>query len=114
MHDDNNAISDSDFDSIISGLAASATWRRQLARKWPGDPRNARAAVALDKLAQSDSCEVSAETWAAIEPHFGNFMAVDVLSEACRECGFKARYTNIDHFLIVVGDKIAARRGGVQ
>jgi len=106
-----NEISDSDFDSIISGLAATATWRRGMALKWPGDPRNGRAAGALDKLAQSDSREVSPATWAAIEPHLGNLMAVDVLSEACRECGFKTRYKNIEQFLTVVGDKIAARRG---
>jgi hypothetical protein len=106
-------IGDSDFDSIISGLAACATWRRQQAKKWPGDPRNGRAAEALDELAQSTTDQVSAATWAAVEPYLGKLMAVDVLSEACRECGFKARYKNIEAFLMVVGDKIAARRGGV-
>src|SRR5688572_19688759 len=102
----NTTISDSDFDSIISGLAAAATWRRQTALKWPGDTRNGRAATALDKLAQSTSEEVSAATWAAVEPYLGNLMAVDVLSEACRECGFKGHYKNIDHYLKVVGEKI--------
>lgn len=111
MHD---SISDSDFDSIISGLAATAAWRRSIAQKWPGDPRNGRAAIALDTLSQADAREVLPATWAKIEPHLGKAMAVDVLSEACRECGFKANYKNIDQFLAVVGDKITARRGGVN
>jgi hypothetical protein len=110
MHTD---ISDSDFDSIMSGIAATARWRRRLAHRWPGDPRNGRAAAALDKLAQSDSSEISAATWAAVEPHLGKAMAVDVLSEACRECGFQTAYENIGEFLSVVADKITTRRGGV-
>jgi hypothetical protein len=109
MHD---SISDHDFDSIIDSLTRSATWRRQMAQKWRGDPRNARAAIALDKLSQSDSREVTAATWAAVEPHLGKQMTDDVLSEAGREVGFARRCTTIEGFLSLVADKIAARLGG--
>jgi hypothetical protein len=108
----NDTISDDSFDVIADSLTRSATWRRAMALKWPGDPRNGRAAVALDKLSQADSREVSAATWAKIAPHLSLQSTGDILSEAGREAGFKHRFKNVEAFLVVVADKIAARIGG--
>lgn len=96
------------FDSITHRLGQTAAWRRNLARKFPDDPRNNRAAARLDTLSQADGGDIEPDTWAALEPHFETQRLHDAVSEVGREVGFRCRPAGLGHFLSLV----ATRLGG--
>jgi hypothetical protein len=102
------------FDTITTRLAQTAQWRRGLASKYPGDPRNQRAAARLDELSQADGREIDAKTWARLEPFFDSPALPDIINEAGREIGFKNRARNLDHVLSIIAEKAIAQTGGVQ
>ena len=53
------------IDTLIFGLNRTAHWRKKMAAKYPSDPRNARAADFLTKLA-TDACELTDEAWSQL------------------------------------------------
>jgi hypothetical protein len=103
-------MNDDAFESITHRLGQTAAWRRNLARKFPDDPRNGRAAARLDSLSQSNGSDIQADTWAALEPYFETQKLHDAVSEAGRDVGFRSRPAGLDHFLSTV----AVRLGGVN
>jgi hypothetical protein len=56
------------IDSLCGNFTRSAIWRRGLQAKY-NDPRNARAAETLDKLA-GEANDLSDEAWQQLKPYF--------------------------------------------
>jgi hypothetical protein len=77
-------------ESIAQYVERTAVWRRSLAVKFPGDPRNARAAETLEKIA-IDAAELTDEQWSLLRPNFGGWASEtwrDALGLAARQVGF--------------------------
>lgn len=71
-------------------LRRTASWRRSIAAKYPGDPRNLRAAEALDDLATA-IMDLSDAEWFQLEAHYSwasERWAVAV-NDASRLVGFR-------------------------
>jgi hypothetical protein len=99
---------DLSLETIQYKLASTAGWRRGLAEKYADDQRNKRAAETLCRLAQADGREVSPETWAALEPHLDSTALREGISEPARDVEFWRRPANIDDFLKIIIEKVAA------
>src|SRR6202035_5990096 len=54
------------IDSLIFGLNRTAQWHQKMAAKYPSDPRNARAAECLSRLA-TDASKLSDQDWLQLQ-----------------------------------------------
>lgn len=87
-------------DSLIFGLNRTAQWRKKKAVQFPPDPRNARAADCLLKLA-TDASELSDGAWSQLQPHCGwaNERWREAISQAARQVGFAHKIKDLSSFV---------------
>ena len=113
------------YDLLRHPIADSVPWRRRIALKFPGDPRNALAAEMLARLAQTQEDEIDAELWAKVSPYLGTEPAREVTSITVRSVGFSIRPRTMNEFLEALlynfeqaqpkdGAKLAAVQGGAR
>ncbi|WP_441230055.1 hypothetical protein AB7828_10060 [Tardiphaga sp. 215_C5_N2_1] len=82
--------------SLSAHLRRTASWRRSIAAKYPGDPRNVRAAEALDGLATA-VMDLSDAEWCRLKEHYSwasEKWAVAV-NDASRLVGFQPNTTTV-------------------
>jgi hypothetical protein len=96
------------LESIRRKLTSNASWRRGVAASYPDDGRNVRAAETLGRLAKADSREIRAETWAAISKHLDTRTLREAISKAAADVAFRRHPANLDDFLQIVIEKLAA------
>jgi hypothetical protein len=77
-------------DALTFGLNRTAQWREKMAVRYPSDPRNARAAECLLKLA-SEANELSDADWSRLAPHasWANEHWREAISQTARAVGFQ-------------------------
>ncbi len=56
------------IDSLVFGLNRTAEWGKKMAIRYPSDPRNARAAECLSRLA-IEAAGLSDDAWLKMQPH---------------------------------------------
>src|SRR6202163_2408272 len=56
-------------DFIARSIRKTAEWRLSLAKRFPGDARNTRAAERLGEIA-NEATELSDNAWEGLKPHF--------------------------------------------
>src|ERR1700682_2594181 len=56
-------------DFIARSIRKTAEWRLSLAKRFPGDARNTRAAERLGEIA-NEATELSDNAWGGLKPHF--------------------------------------------
>jgi hypothetical protein len=99
-------------DTLTVGFNHTGRWRARLANKFPSDPRNARAASCLLKLA-NEASELTDQDWARLQPHyvFASRSFSEAVSEAGRAVGFQHKIANlhsfVDHLLDVLSQSQA-------
>jgi hypothetical protein len=88
------------IESIARILEKTSAWRSSTAAKFPGDPRNAKAAETLNQLAV-DAANLTDEQWNVLQPYFGWASQTwrDGLVQAARLVGFAHRNTNFASFV---------------
>lgn len=89
--------------SLSAHLRRTASWRRSIAAKFPGDPRNVRAAEALDGLATA-IMDLSDAQWCRLEEHYSwasEKWAVAV-NDASRLVGFQPATMTVAGFVAVL------------
>ena len=88
------------IDSLIFGLNRTAEWRKKMAARYPSDPRNARAAECLAKLA-TDATGLSDGAWLLLQPYSEwaseNWRAS--ISNAARTVGFQKKISDLPSFV---------------
>jgi hypothetical protein len=100
------------IDSLCGSLNRTAIWRRGLEAKWP-DPRNGKAAIVLDNLADETN-NLNVEDWLRLKPYFrwDSLAWRDTLALASRNVGFKTRVRNlpafVNHFVDLLSQSVAA------
>ena len=103
------------IDAITFGLTRTRDWRQKTAAKYPGHPRNVRAADCLSKLAVEASTLTDSD-WQRLKPHAGWASETfrDGITMAARAVGFRMKiadlHTYVDHLLEVLSksDSVAA------
>jgi hypothetical protein len=87
------------IESLFAALIKTSLWRRKLVDQYT-DPRNARAAVQLAKLAD-DASTLSDAYWEALKPHFNSRPTQwrECLSQAARQIGFLHKKTSFSFFV---------------
>ena len=70
MIEDENTIDC--IDSLVFGLNRTAEWRKKMAIRYPSDPRNARAAECLSRLA-IEAAGLCDDAWLKMQPHYGGW-----------------------------------------
>ena len=70
MIEDENTIDC--IDSLAFGLNRTAEWRKKMAIRYPSDPRNARAAECLSRLA-IEAAGLCDDAWLKMQPHYGGW-----------------------------------------
>src|SRR5258708_2340047 len=87
-------------DNLCGSFTRSASWRRGLQAKYPGDPRNGRAATTLDRLADETN-DLSDEHWLELKPYFkwasGEWS--DAVSLASRRVEFQRNVKTLDDYV---------------
>ena len=80
------------IDAIAFGLTRTSDWRQRMATKYPGDPRNLRAAECLSKLA-AEAAALTEEDWLQLKPHAGWASETfrDAITQTARAVGFQKR-----------------------
>jgi hypothetical protein len=97
------------LDSIRFSIAATATWRRGMADRYPDDPRNLRGADALDRLA-ADAISVTSTTWALIKPHVASTALRGAVSDVARDISFRGEQPEtLDAFLAAVTARLSSQ-----
>ncbi len=88
------------IDALVFGLNRTAHWRQKMAAKYPGDPRNVRAAECLLKLA-TDATELSDGAWSQLQPHCGwaSERWREAISQAARAVGFAHKIKDLSSFV---------------
>ena len=88
------------IDSLIFGLNRTAQWHQKMAAKYPSDPRNARAAECLSKLA-TDASKLSDQDWLQLQSHCGwaNERWRESISQAARAVGFQQKIKDLPSFV---------------
>ena len=78
--------------AIVKGCSYTSAWRKALIARWPDDPRNARAAVALDKLAE-DAESLTDGQWSELQPYYSWASEAwrNGLNQTTRQAGFHFR-----------------------
>jgi hypothetical protein len=95
-------------DTFKVGFNHTGRWRGRLANKFPGDPRNAKAATYLLKLAD-EAGELTDQDWARLQPHyeFASKRFQDAVSETGRLVGFQHKITNLHSFVDALVDVLS-------
>jgi hypothetical protein len=91
-----------ELDLLKFYITRTATWRRGLSEKFPGDRRNLLAAEMLQGFARTPASEVDAEVWGKIEPFLASRMSRDAISTAARTVGFSQHPQNLNEFLQIL------------
>jgi hypothetical protein len=100
------------IDNLCGSLNRSAIWRRGLEAKWP-DPRNGKAAIVLDSLADETN-DLSEEDWKRLKPYYrwDSTTFADALSLASRHVAFKSRVKTlpafVNHFVGILAEQHVA------
>jgi hypothetical protein len=95
------------FDAITARILSTATWRRSLVDKFPDDTRNELAAVRLEELADTDTSQVSPDTWEKLDLENERFS--QALNDSCRDIGFRSRPKDLDQFIKGVVARLEGR-----
>jgi hypothetical protein len=87
-------------DALVFGLNRTAEWRRKMAVRYPSDPRNARAAECLAKLA-IDATALSDGAWLQLQQHCGwaSERWREAISQAARAVGFQQKIKDLPSFV---------------
>jgi hypothetical protein len=87
-------------DALVFGLNRTAEWRKKMAVRYPADPRNARAAECLAKLA-SDATALSDGAWMQLQSHCGwaNERWREAISQSARAVGFQHKIKDLPSFV---------------
>jgi len=87
------------IDALTFGLNRTRDWRQRMAIKFPGDPRNLRAAESLSKLA-ADASNLNDGDWLQLKPHAGWASETfrDAITESARAVGFQKKITNLHSY----------------
>jgi hypothetical protein len=78
------------LESVKFGLDRTATWRDKTDERYPGDPRNARAAKRLRELA-ADAAELGEKEWQDLQPYFSKLTLPkwrEAIAQTARQIGF--------------------------
>jgi hypothetical protein len=96
------------LDHTSYSLTKGSNWRRQQVTRYPGDPRNAAAALRLAELA-SQADHISDSIWNPLKPFFDPKSShyTDALSRACRDVGFRTFPRDFDDFAQTILDGLA-------
>ena len=88
------------IDSLIFGLNRTAQWHQKMAAKYPSDPRNARAAECLSRLA-TDASKLSDQDWLQLQSHCGwaNERWRESISQAARAVGYQQKIKDLPSFV---------------
>lgn len=97
-------------DSLVFSLTRSAQWRQRTAVYFPDDPRNPRAASALEALA-SEAAQLTDAQWELLKPHFlglteGRWR--DGVTHQAKKVGFVHRATTLSNFVSSLADAFNA------
>lgn len=96
------------IETIIKALDRASAWRKTLTARWPDDPRNGRAARALDNLSK-EAPKLTDEQWSELQTHYGwaseNWR--NGLNQAARQVGFHHRCGDFAIFVKVLLDNFA-------
>jgi hypothetical protein len=85
--------------SISTSLAKSSRWREALQDKHP-DHRNVRAAKLLAKLAgEAAHCQLSDESWQALQPYFKSERWDECLRRTSRLVGFAIKKMSFQFYI---------------
>jgi hypothetical protein len=89
-------------ESIAFGLNRAEKWRRKTDVRYPGDPRNLRAAATLAKLA-TESVQLTDAEWDQLRPYY-SYCGVDArwreaLAQAARQIGFYQHINSFPYFV---------------
>ncbi|MGY3588526.1 hypothetical protein ACVIGB_002515 [Bradyrhizobium sp. USDA 4341] len=98
------------IESIARSLERTAAWRRTLVVKFPDDPRNAKAAEALEKLALA-ATDITEAQWSELQPKFGGWESQtwrNALSQSARVIGFQHRSVNFNFFVKILLQNLTA------
>ena len=96
------------FDSIVSALLRTAKWRRGIAMRYSGDPRNDRSADTLSKMAK-EATGLTEEQWLALQPLY-DWSWYDVVSESAKRVGFSVHIRTFDEFIEHLVQTLQQRR----
>ena len=96
------------LDYLQIRVGQTAAWRRNLADKFPDDPRNVRAAERLEQLAKADCSAIPPDVTEALRPYLTTAAFRDIVSEISRDVEFRCRPKSFDDFLKLVSQKLAA------
>lgn len=96
------------IDRLRLRLSAAARWRRDLAKKFPDDPRNNRASQRLFELAASTAFErVDEPAVEILLPHIESPAFAAAASSAARDIGFRKTVPDINGFVALVHEHLA-------
>lgn len=87
--------------SLFTALTETSRWRLNIADRYNGDPRYARAARKLAKLA-SETPTLTDESWDALRPHFETARWRECVNQAARQVGFFHRKASFPFFLRIL------------
>ena len=95
-------------DTLVFGLNRTAGWRKRMAVLYPADPRNARAAECLTKLA-AEAVALGDDDWLQLKPHSGwaNERWREAISKAARAVGFQQRIKDLPSFVAHLVDVLS-------
>jgi hypothetical protein len=88
------------IDALVFGLNRTSQWRQKMAARYPSDPRNARAAECLSRLA-IEAAGLSDGAWLLLQPHCGwaNERWREAISQAARAAGFQHKIKDLPSFV---------------
>jgi hypothetical protein len=88
------------IDALTFGLNRTRGWRQKIATKHPGDPRNARAADRLAKLA-ADANTLTDDDWLLLKPNAGwaSERFRGAITQAARAVGFQKKITDLHSYV---------------
>jgi hypothetical protein len=96
------------IDSMIKGCQRAAAWRKSLTVRFPDDPRNGRAARALDNIS-TEAAKLTDEQWLELKPYYGWAKETwqNGLNQATRQIGFHHRAGDLAAFVKALLDNLA-------
>lgn len=96
------------IDSTIKVCQRTSAWRKALTIRYPEDPRNARAARALDNLSR-EAAKLTDDQWAEIKRYYGWASEAwqNGLNQTTRQIGFHHRCGDLATFVKVLLETLA-------